>query len=267
MQKYLSFFRIRFINGLQYRTAALAGIVTQFAWGFMEIRLFLAFYKTGTDNFPMTFPALVSYIWLQQAFLTLYMTWYWENELFDAITSGSAAYELCRPIRLYDMWFVRGMAVRLSKGVLRFAPVLVVAACLPEPYRFILPPDRRTAALFLVSMILAFLLVTAFGMIVYMAAFYMTSADGIKMMIMSLSEFLSGAVIPLPFLPDRIRHAVELLPFASMQNVPFRIYSQDLAGPDILPRLLLQLFWLAAFVWLGRALEQKALSRLVIQGG
>ena len=267
MKKYLAFFRIRFINGLQYRSAALAGIFTQFFWGFMEIRLFLAFYRTGCGDFPMTFPALVSYIWLQQAFLTLYMTWYWEAELFDAVTSGNAVYELCRPVRLYNMWFVRGLAVRLSKAALRFAPVLIVAVLLPPPYRLTLPPDGLTACLFLISMVLAFLLVTAFGMIIYMAAFYMTSADGVKLMVTSLTEFLSGAVIPLPFLPDGLRRAVELLPFASMQNVPFRIYSQDLAGPDIGYRLLLQVFWLAVFILLGRALEERALNRLAVQGG
>ena len=43
--KYLSFFRLRFAMGLQYRTAALAGIVTQFVWGFMEIMIFKAFYR------------------------------------------------------------------------------------------------------------------------------------------------------------------------------------------------------------------------------
>ena len=32
MKKYLSFFRLRFSMGLQYRTAALAGMVTQFFW-------------------------------------------------------------------------------------------------------------------------------------------------------------------------------------------------------------------------------------------
>jgi ABC-2 type transport system ATP-binding protein len=33
MKKYLALFRIRFVYGLQYRAAALAGVVTQFAWG------------------------------------------------------------------------------------------------------------------------------------------------------------------------------------------------------------------------------------------
>ena len=33
MRKYQAFFRIRFINTLQYRSAAIAGMATQLAWG------------------------------------------------------------------------------------------------------------------------------------------------------------------------------------------------------------------------------------------
>ena len=39
--------------GLQYRAAALAGIVTQFAWGFLEILMFRAFYRADASAFPM----------------------------------------------------------------------------------------------------------------------------------------------------------------------------------------------------------------------
>ena len=45
MKKYLSFFRLRFSMGLQYRAAAFGGIVTQFVWGLMEIMIFRAFYR------------------------------------------------------------------------------------------------------------------------------------------------------------------------------------------------------------------------------
>ena len=66
MKKYLSFFKLRFAMGLQYRAAALAGIVTQFAWGFLEILMFRAFYRADASAFPIDFSALSSYIWLQQ---------------------------------------------------------------------------------------------------------------------------------------------------------------------------------------------------------
>ena len=53
-RKYLAFFRLRFSVGLQYRTAALAGIVTQFVWGSMEVLMFRAFYRSDPGSFPMT---------------------------------------------------------------------------------------------------------------------------------------------------------------------------------------------------------------------
>lgn len=98
MKKYLSFFRLRFITGLQYRTAALAGIATQFFWGTMEILTFRAFYQSDPASFPMTLQATSSYIWIQQAFLVLFMGWNMEAELFDAIRDGNISYELCRPL-------------------------------------------------------------------------------------------------------------------------------------------------------------------------
>lgn len=54
MKKYISFFRLRFSMGLQYRTAAAAGIVTQFFWGAMEILVYRAFYEADAAAFPMS---------------------------------------------------------------------------------------------------------------------------------------------------------------------------------------------------------------------
>lgn len=267
MKKYASFFRIRFIHGLQYRTAAVSGMITQFIWGIMEILLFRAFYQASPESFPMTFQALSNYVWLQQAFLALYLIWFWESQLFDSITNGDVAYELCRPVRLYNMWFVRGMAVRLSKAVLRCIPVLLFAWLLPAPYGLTLPADFRTWFFTILSMTLAFLLVIAFGMIVYMSVFYTISSQGIKLLAASATEFLGGAVIPLPFLPDGIREIVNILPFASAQNVPFRIFGGDLTGREMYISLLLQCFWFITFLLIGRAMEQRALKRVVIQGG
>ena len=110
MKKYIAFFRLRFSMGLQYRSAALAGMATQFFWGTMEILMFRAFYRADPGAFPMTLEATCSYVWLQQAFLALFMAWVMENEIFDSILNGNVAYELCRPVNIYNMWFSRNSA-------------------------------------------------------------------------------------------------------------------------------------------------------------
>lgn len=267
MKKYLSFFRIRFAAGLQYRTAAWAGISTQFFWGFMNILMFQAFYRSGQNVFPMAFEQLTSYIWLQQAFLAMFMTWFYDNEIFDHITSGSIAYELCRPCDLYGMWFVKNMAIRLSRVVLRCFPILFVAALLPAPYGITLPHSAEGAPLFLVSMALGFLVMIAFNMLVYISAFFTISPMGIRILITSVLEFLCGAIIPIPFFPDWLQPVLYALPFGSMQNTPFLIYVGHLSMEEGWWAIGLQCFWLTTLLLIGKMMMHCALKKVVVQGG
>ena len=267
MNKYLSFFRMRFIGGLQYRLAAYAGAVTQFAWGSMRILMFQAFYKANAADFSMEFPQLSSYIWLQQAFLALFATWFIDNEIFLSITSGNIAYELARPVDLYNMWFVKNLANRLSRAALRCMPILIVASFLPRPYGISLPVSPFAFFMFLISLLLGLFVVIAFCMLIYIATFYSLSPLGIRIVALSLTEFLMGAIIPLPFFPKRLQKIIQFTPFASMQNLPFRIYSGNIAGKEMLVNVLLQIFWLIILLIIGKFWMKRALKKVVIQGG
>ncbi|MCL1792896.1 MAG: ABC transporter permease [Oscillospiraceae bacterium] len=267
MKKYLALFRIRFINALQYRAAALAGMATQFAWGFMEIFAFAAFYRANPAAFPMEFSGTVSYIWMQQAFLALFMMWFWENDIAAAITEGSIAYEMVRPIDLYSRWFCQAAANRLARAMLRCAPILIVAFIVPEPYRMSLPPNVGQLFLFLLSATLSLGVVVSFSMLMYISIFYTLSPMGARIIVAVLSDFFAGATIPLPFFPEPVRAVAELLPFASMQNMPLRIYSGNIAGADAFRGIVLQVFWLVALLLIGRLAMNRALKKVIVQGG
>ncbi len=267
MKKYLSFFRLRFIMGLQYRAAAWAGVATQFVWGGLLIAMFRGFYVTEPENFPMTFQATVNYIWFQQAFLALFAAWMLESEIFESIRDGNIVYELCRPMRIYPLLFVRAMAMRISRAGLRCFPVLLFAACLPKPYGLSAPDGPAAFLLFPVSMVLGLLVTVAFGTLIYGVTFFTVSPDGLRLLVTSSMDFFNGAVIPLPFFPERIREVMEILPFAAMQNVPLRIYSGDLAGAEALRAVGLQCFWLLLLMVLGQTVMSGAEKKLTIQGG
>ena len=267
LRKYHSFFRLRFIQGLQYRAAAAAGITTQFAWGFLLIIAFSAFYESDPAAFPMSFQDTVSYVWLQQAFLALFNTWMMEGEIFDVIANGNLAYELCRPIRIYNMWIARSLANRFSRAALRCSPILLVAFLVPKPYRMMVPPTLGTFLLFILSLLLGTAVATAFCMIVYGLTFFTISPQGVRTLFASLVDFLAGGIIPIPFMPDKVRAIVELLPFASMQNAPLRIYTGSLAAEEVKVTLGLQFFWLIALVLIGSGLCRLAERKACIQGG
>ncbi|WP_455716862.1 ABC transporter permease [Anaerosporobacter sp.] len=267
MKKYLSFFRLRFAMGLQYRVAAFAGVITQFVWGVMEILIYTAFYEANAAAFPMSFEATVSYIWIQQAFLAFFMAWFMEEEIFDSIVSGNIAYELCRPIRIYNMWFARSVANRLSRAVLRSYPILIIAAFLPKPYGLSAPSSIWNFIIFLLTMFLGLLVTVSLCMLVYVLTFFTVSPQGLRIFFLSMVEFFAGSVIPLPFFPDKIRIILELLPFAAMQNVPLRIYSGDLVGMSIVKPVVLQIVWLVILTVSGYSLCKYAEKRVRLQGG
>ena len=267
IRKYLSFFTIRFSAGLQYRAAALAGIATQFFWGLMEIRMFMAFYRSDQSAIPMEWDSLVSYIWLQQALLAMFMLWFFDGSIFDEISSGGVALELCRPCDIYSMWFIKNCATRLSKTLLRCVPMFVITFLLPEGYRMTLPVDLGRFILFFVSLWLGFIVVIALSMPVYISAFYTLSPMGVRLMVSTIGEFCSGAIVPLPFLPESVQRVLNLLPFASMQSTPFLIWGGSLDLYGVLNAIALQIFWAVVLILFGRLWMRAALKRVVLLGG
>ena len=267
MKAYLAIFRIRFIYSLQYRVAAFAGMMTQFAWAFIEILAFTAFYRVNPSGFPMEFSQTITYIWLNEAFLVLFSGLLTASEITDAIESGSIAYELIRPMDLYGRWVSQFIASRLAGVGLRCVPILIVAFIVPEPYRLSLPSNIESFILFLLTTVLAVGVIATLSMLIYVTVFYTLSFRGTRLVFGNIIIFLSGALIPLPFFPESIRAVIELLPFAAMHNIPFRIYSGNIVGAGALRGILLQIFWLIALWITGRLVMNHALKRVVVQGG
>jgi ABC-2 type transport system permease protein len=229
--------------------------------------MFRAFYESAENVFPMPFSSLSTYIWLQQAFLALFMAWFFDNEIFDSIVSGNIAYELCRPCDIYGMWFTKNLAIRISRAVLRCMPILIFAFILPHPYNIGLPSDILSFALFILSMVLGLLVIVAFSMLIYISAFYTISPMGIRILATSVIEFFAGALIPIPFFPEKLQPIIYALPFASMQNTPFLIYTGYLSGADAIKSIALQVFWLVVLYAFGRVIIKHALKKVVVQGG
>ena len=199
--------------------------------------------------------------------MALFAAWMLENEIFDNIMNGNVAYEMCRPVSIYNMWFSRSMANRLSRALLRCFPILIFAAFLPTPFGIDKPASTAHFILFLAAMLLGFGVTVAFFMMIYGLTFFTISPNGLRILITSVVEFLAGGIIPLPFFPDKVRVVLEILPFASMQNVPLRIYSGSLNGQEMVKGIVLQAVWLLVLVIFGKIFFKLAEKKIVVQGG
>jgi ABC-2 type transport system permease protein len=267
MNAYSSAFRIRLLQNLQYRVAALAGLTTQFFWGFMLIMILLAFYRGSDAQPPMSVAQTASYIWLQQAFLVFVALWYRDADLFSLITTGNVAYELCRPTNLYLFWYVRLLAQRLAGAALRCLPILLVAFFMPAPYCLVLPDSLPRFFLFLITLFLGLLVNVTISMFIYILTFITLSQVGAMLLIGTLGEFCAGLIVPLPLLPSWLQNVLYLLPFRLAADLPFRTWSGNLTVQSTLQGIGLQFIWLAVLGCTGMLAMNKVLRRLIIQGG
>lgn len=267
MKKYYSIIRIRFINKLQYRAAVLGMILKNFLFALTEILLYMALYRSNPNAFPMGLSQVVSYMWMKQVFIALFRVIIEDWEIYSAISSGSICYELVRPVDLYGKWFCQSAGNRLAIMVISNLPVFLLALIVPEPYRIVLPHSSQQILLFLVSTVLAFAVVVAFAMLMYVSLFYIISQRGIKIIVTAVTTFLSGSVVPLPFFPEKVLAVVKLLPFAAMQNMPLQIFSGSITGRAAARGVCFQMIWFAVFFAAGKLFMRQALSKVVVQGG
>ncbi len=263
MGAYRSYFAARFRTLLQYRGAALGGMVTQVFFGLILVMVYEAFYRSSTVAQPMSLGQVRSYVWLGQAFLAM-LPWNVEGEQRALIRSGSVAYELLRPVRLYSLWFARSLAWRSAPTVLRSVPILALAFAF---FGLSLPASPAAAGAWALAMAGALFLSASMTTLLTILQMWTVSGEGVTIILTAVVILFSGMNIPLPLLPDWIRGIVEILPFRGLVDTPYRLYVGYAPPGDVLLLVLQQVGWAAAMVALGLLLMNRGLRRLSVFGG
>jgi ABC-2 type transport system permease protein len=232
--------------------------------------IYEAFYRSSTALQPMTFAEVVSYVWLGQALLAM-LPWNADAEIRAMVRSGAVAYELCRPIDLYFLWYARALAWRTAPTILRAAPMCAIAVVvLPlvglGEWRLAGPPSTAAALAFGATLACTLLLGCALTTLINISLLWTISGDG-AVVLTTLVTFLSGMIVPLPLFPDWAQPIVQVLPFAGLVDLPFRVFTGHIPPGAAVLVLLHQIFWTIALVLFGRWVLSHGIRRVVVQGG
>jgi ABC-2 type transport system permease protein len=263
MRGYLAIFSASFRTLLQYRTAALAGIATQVFWGLIRMMILEGFYRSSTAPQPMSYPEVVTYVWLGQALILLVITRI-DLDIRAMIRSGTVAYELLRPLDLYQLWFCRSLAQRTAPLLLRMVPIFVIAGLF---FGLQAPASLPCAILWLLSTAAAMLLGASIATLMVISMLWTISGEGINRLMGAGIYIFSGSIVPLPLFPDFLQPLLNVLPFRGMADTPFRVYMGHIPPEQALLAIAHQLAWTAAFILLGRWVLSRGVHRLVVQGG
>ncbi len=119
----------------------------------------------------------------------------------------------------------------------------------------------------MVSLGLGYLVAMLMGLLLGLMAFWTLELGGVLTIYAFANQFFGGALVPLWFFPPLLRRVADLLPFQAQAFIPLSIYTGQLVGTQAVEALALQLFWVVALFGLARLVWQRAMYRVVIQGG
>ena len=262
LRPYFTVFRLRALMETQYRAAALGGLVTQVFFGLVYIFLYTTLYAGQS---PEMLRDTITYVWLQQMFFRMLFSN--DGELSNLIMSGGIAYMLVRPVDQHRFWVCRDVGGRMVGAMMRLIPMLLVQLLLPAELRLSPPDGWLSLVQFGLSLMLGCVCLCELMSIIDAVVMKTLDKRGISAILSLTMMTFSGNVIPLTLFPDALQTLIRYQPFAQALDAPIRMYQQCASMPEWALNVAVQLVWIGVLRWIGRAMWQRQLNDLIVQGG
>ncbi len=268
IRTYRPFTRAGLLESVQYRANFFCFLIGEIMSCFIMFFVWKAVFSSSeSDNFMgFTMENMVVYLFV--TFLTGYLTYSdGTYAIATEIRDGSIAMRMIKPCS-FDMCFLfQELGHKIINVLFIFAPLVLGV----EAYRWVITGvcqfDVRYFLLYVVSLVLAYLISFYFNVSYGFMAFYLKNLWGADILKECIINFLSGATIPLAFMPAALANVLSFLPFSSLSYTPVMIYMGMYSWSEIAFKMLMQVFWLFAMILLSKAVWNHAVKRLCSQGG
>jgi ABC-2 type transport system permease protein len=260
---YLTAARLSFRRYITYRSATVAGVITNTCFGFIRAYILLAMWHEKPQIGTYDAADAVTYVFLTQGLITPIGIFLGSSELGARIRTGEVATDLYRPCD-FQLWFLANDLGRAGSSLLLRAvpPVVVGTLCFPTR----LPAAPLPWLEFALCCTLAFLISFAIRYLISITAFWTMDERGTAALLLVVSMFFSGMIIPLVVMPGWLGALANVLPWSATLQVPIDVLlGTHTAG--FASAVAFQLGWAAVLVAAGRAVTVAARHKTVVQGG
>ena len=185
----------------------------------------------------------------------------------EEIVDGSIAMRMIRPCSFEMCFLFQELGNRIISVSMIFVPLVAGVEIYRRAVSGVFRFQPVFFLLFVVSLALAYMISFYFNVCYGFMAFFFKNLWGTTLIKETVVSFLSGAVVPLAFLPAGLASVLNLLPFASLSYTPVMIYMGMYSYGEIAWRLGLQVFWLLVMYGISKLIWHSAVRRLSVQGG
>ncbi|MBI3460964.1 ABC-2 family transporter protein [Candidatus Acetothermia bacterium] len=197
----------------------------QFVFRFLRVIVLLSVWRmilaNQEINSGMSLAAVLTYTLIGEVFHEQLNP---QTGLAWALLRGKIAYSMIQPIGLVEQFSSKMVGHWLFNFALFSIPLLLISPLLGVTPT---PVSLTVAFLFMLSLLLCIsvgvaldFIITALGMVYFEQTIY-----AIERVRTALTLLLSGAIIPLAFMPWNLGEVLAWLPFASTASAPLKIYT------------------------------------------
>lgn len=251
-------------RSVAYRNTTIMNLVSNLVWMVVLFHVWQSVYKSSPS-------ALHGYDWelmrtyLLVAFATnALLSLAVESEMFFSIGSGRVAVELMRPLDYMSARLAEALGAAAFEGAIAGAMAFSLGALV---FGATPPASGLAALLFLPSVLLGFLVKFLLSFLIALLCFRTLNTKGLVWARAAVTDVLSGALVPLAFLPDWLHALAASAPFQAIIHTPVSVYLGRLEGDALWHALGAQLLWVAALWLLARVLWRPAVRVVTVQGG
>lgn len=262
-RKYVTLAKITMQHTLAYRSTYFISLLGSLIFILSMFYLWSAIFDGREQLAGYSWEQMKAYLFI--TFLTnSLISWYSETKISKRIISGEVTMDLLKPMDFQKARASETVGSGLMEGSM--AAVLIGVALLLT--QGMMPPASvQAGALFALSLSASLLI--KFG-IVYLSSlicFWSTNGMGIAWMRAAVTNFFSGALVPLAFFPDWLEGVSRLLPFQGIVYIPASVYLGKMDGIQALQQVGLQWVWVLVLWGLGKLMWSWAVRQVTINGG
>ena len=265
---YRPFTRAGIQEAVAYRANFICFLIGEIMSAFIMYFVWKAVFLSTDSKTFMGFSMEDMVVYLFITFLTGYLTY--SDGAFsvgEEIIDGSIAMRMIRPCSFEMCFLFQELGNRIISISMIFVPIVAGV----EIYRYavsgVICFNLGYFLMYLVSMMIAYMISFYFNVCYGFMAFFFKNLWGTTLIKETVVGFLSGAIVPLAFLPQGLAAVLNFLPFASLSYTPVMIYMGMYSYSEIAWRIGLQLFWLIVMYGVSKLIWRSAVKHLSVQGG
>ncbi|MDX2972174.1 ABC transporter permease [Kribbella solani] len=255
-------FRAGYRSVLTYRADLLFGVLGLVIQVSLTVAVWRVLYADHDAVAGVGRSTAISYAVLAASIQAVIMPWQFSS-LPQRIIRGQIGVDMMRPQSIISQNLVQAigtMVGRLPIGAAAVIAGLVLGGVQP-------PSSLLDCVAWAASTTLGIANIMTINLLVSMSGFWTLEIGGVLILYRFATAFLSGALIPLWFMPSWLKPIISWLPFQAQIYAPLSIWFGTRKGVDILSTLALQFGWVIVLAFLLKVVWRRAIHKVVVLGG